>query len=160
METQISATIWGINIHLLVLILAYNINIDINRLSRTNGTHLCQPPLKEAAHQSGKATSKQFAEYPTVEWISYKRKAFKTADNFSRSGCPSKYTPRSDHAMFRGITKMNALRFYKPQLAERLEKQQTVPVPTLHTSCQAWFWNNNDLGWFCSHRNRELQSLG
>jgi len=58
-----------------------------------------------AAHQSRKgykAISKQFEVHPSTvrKW-----KTFKTVANLPRSGRPSKFTPRSNCAMLKEITK-------------------------------------------------------
>ena len=62
-----------------------------------------------AAHQSGKgykAISKQFkVHHSTLRKIIHKWETFKTVANLPRSGRPSNFTPRSDHAMLREIAK-------------------------------------------------------
>lgn len=46
-----------------------------------------------------------FLSHSTVRRIVYKRRAFKTAVNLPRNGCPSRRSPRSDRLMLRDIKK-------------------------------------------------------
>ena len=75
--------------------------------------------------------------------IIHKWKTFKTVANLPRSGYPSKFIPRSDHAIVREIAKKQTnkkqklhIRLYRPQLSCEMLKFMTVQ---LKNSEQVWF---------------------
>lgn len=89
--------------------LAWSIQWCVNKMPRRQDISSDQRKAIVAAHQSEKSheviSSKMYSISSTIRKIIHKCKTFRTVSSLLRTGCPSTFTPRSDHAMLLKIAK-------------------------------------------------------